>query len=168
MPRIWQTTEKLLSEWNELKSVLSILLIVSTLLGLVFLQMEERRLGYSILKTSRAYKAKLDERRALEIRLAQATRLEKLESMALSRLTLKRAQSYQVIYLNDAGEIEAPPVLLNPKRSGQKLSQDNSPAKASGRNSEKTDKKAEETQKIARKPFKISAFFVSSADGVRP
>lgn len=111
MPRIWRWSRQLHREWNELRPVLSIFMIISTLLGLVFLQMEERRLGYSILKMSHTYKTKVDERRALEIRLAQATRLEKLESLASQRLTLKRAQSYQVIYLNDAGLIEEGPDL---------------------------------------------------------
>lgn len=115
MPRIWQWIEKAQLEWNELKPVLSIAMIIATLLGLVFLQMEERRLGYSILKMSRTYKSKADERRALEIRLAQATRLEKLERVALDRLTLKRAQSHQVIYLNDSGLIEEAPLIAPPK-----------------------------------------------------
>lgn len=111
MPRIWQWFEKVQVEWNELKPIVSIVVIIGTLLGLVFLQMEERRIGYSILKMSRTFKAKVDERRALEIRLAQATRLEKLESMALSRLTLKRTQNHQVIYLNDEGLVDPPPML---------------------------------------------------------
>ncbi|MBX3016735.1 MAG: hypothetical protein KF767_02510 [Bdellovibrionaceae bacterium] len=119
MPRIWQWIEKAQLEWNELKPVLSIAIVIATLLGLVFLQMEERRLGYSILKMSRAYKAKVDERRALEIRLAQATRLEKLENMALNRLTLKRAQSHQVIYLNDAGQPDDPPTLPEVRKSAR-------------------------------------------------
>lgn len=102
MPRLVRWGERIRHEWNELKPVLSIVIIISTLLGLVFLQMEERRIGYTILKMSRNLKNRIDERRALELRLAQATRLEKLEVMASQRLTLKKAQSHQVIYLNDS------------------------------------------------------------------
>ena len=97
--------ERALQEWNELKPVLSILMIVATLLGLVFVQMEERRMGYAIFKMSRGYKEKVDERRGLEIQLAQSLRLEKLERLASKRLTLKRAQNHQVIYLNDQNSI---------------------------------------------------------------
>lgn len=112
MPQIFYRTARwghlALQEWNELKPVLSILVIVATLLGLVFVQMEERRMGYVILKMSRGYREKVDERRGLEIQLAQALRLEKLEHMASKRLTLKKAQNHQVIYLNDSNnEVEA-------------------------------------------------------------
>lgn len=100
-------TAWLKTEYNELKPVFSILIIVATLLGLVFIQMEERRLGYALLKMSRVHKEQKDQRRVLEIRLAQATRLEKLESLASKRLTLRRAKNHQVIYLNDFRQMSA-------------------------------------------------------------
>ena len=112
MPKIIYRTanwaEKALLEWIEFKPVLSILFIVATLLGLVFVQMEERRMGYAIFKLSKGYREKVDERRGLEIQLAQSLRLEKLERLAQKRLTLRRAQSHQVIYLNDQNDLDTP------------------------------------------------------------
>lgn len=85
----------------KLGSVVSVTMIVGTLLFLVFLQMEERRLGYGVLKLSRIYKEKLDEKHYQEIHLARSLRLEKMEALASRKLTLHRVVGDQVIHLND-------------------------------------------------------------------
>lgn len=106
--------------------------IVGTLLFLVFLQMEERRLGYGVLKLSRIYKEKLDEKHYKEITLARSLRLEKMESLAARKLTLHRVGAEQVIHLNEASKpIGKNKILVPPKAAtswldSQVLSEGNS------------------------------------------
>lgn len=75
--------------------------MVGTLFFLVFLQMEERRMGYSVLKLGRIYREKLEDKHYQEIQLARSLRLEKVEALAARKLTLRRAAEDQVIHLND-------------------------------------------------------------------
>lgn len=88
-------------ELEQLKPILSVGLIVTSLMIVVFFQMEERRLGYGILKYTRDYKEKLEERRLKEISLARSMRLDKVEKLAQRRTSLRRTEINQVIYLNE-------------------------------------------------------------------
>ncbi len=82
---------------------ISVMLIVLTLLGIVFLQMEERRLGYALLKLTRDHREILDEKRQREIVLAKMTRPQLMEHMAQSRFTLKKVSARQIIQLPGEG-----------------------------------------------------------------
>lgn len=82
------------------KPFISVLLIVTTMLSLVFLQMEERRLGYVILKLEKEQRVLLNQKRMKEVTLAKLTRPQHVESLALKHLTLKRAQPHQVIHMS--------------------------------------------------------------------
>lgn len=84
------------------KPFLSLILIIMSLLFLVFLRMEERRLGYSILKINSEYKKLGDQKRMLEIQLAKVTRPQLLDSWAQNKLTLKKLESNQIIHLSGA------------------------------------------------------------------
>jgi hypothetical protein len=64
--------------------------------------MEERRLGYSILKLNSEYKKLVDQKRSLEIQLAKVTRPQLLDTWAQSKLTLKKVDSSQIIHLSGA------------------------------------------------------------------
>ncbi|MFS4458292.1 histidine kinase [Bdellovibrio sp. HCB2-146] len=75
------------------------MLIILTLFSIVFLQMEERRIGYSVLKLTRQHKKVLEEKRAKEIALAKITRPQLLESVAQQKFTLKKVQANQIIHL---------------------------------------------------------------------
>lgn len=86
---------------SQLAPLTSVVTVVGTLLFLVFLQMEERRLGYSVLKLGRIYREKLEEKHYKEIQLARSLRLGKMEALAARKLTLRRAADDQVIHLND-------------------------------------------------------------------
>lgn len=86
--------------FRQLKPFCSILLIIVTLFSIVFLQMEERRLGYSVLKLTREYKKVFEEKRVKEISLAKVTRPQLLESMAQQKFTLKKVQANQIIHLS--------------------------------------------------------------------
>jgi uncharacterized membrane protein (DUF106 family) len=84
---------------KNLKPFLSILLIISTLFALVFLQMEERRMGYSLLKLTRDQRKVIEERRQRSSSLAKITRPERVERLAQSRMSLKKVQANQIIHL---------------------------------------------------------------------
>lgn len=87
-----------------LKPFLSVLLIISTLFGLVFLQMEERRMGYALLRLNREQRKVVEERRQRSSLLAKMTRPEHVERVAQSRMTLKKVQAKQIIHLTGSQE----------------------------------------------------------------
>lgn len=85
-----------------MKPFVSILFIIGTLFTLVFLQMEERRLGYGILKLTREQRQIVEEMRARNMQLAKVTRPQHVEKVAQSRFTLKKVQASQIIHLTGA------------------------------------------------------------------
>lgn len=90
---------------KDLKPFLSILIIIGTLFALVFLQMEERRIGYALLKQTREHNKIVEQKRIKTIALAKVTRPEHVEKMAETRLTLKKIQANQIIHLSGASLI---------------------------------------------------------------
>ncbi len=96
-------------ELSSLRPFISVLIIIATLFGVVFLQMEERRLSYSVLKLSRAYKQELQKLKIKEIEVAKAFRPQHVERIARDRLTMKRISPKQIIRLNSStGEASKP------------------------------------------------------------
>jgi hypothetical protein len=96
------------SEWkNDLKPFLSLLFIISTLFVLVFMQMEERRLGYVILKLTHEQRQVVEQKREKTMELAKLTRPQHVERMAQSRFTLKKVQSNQIIHLTGTENLAA-------------------------------------------------------------
>jgi hypothetical protein len=93
--------------FRQLKPFFSVLIIISTFFSLVFLQMEERRLGYSVLKLSREYKKIYEEKHVKEIQLVKITRPQLLEHMAQSKFTLKKIQADQIIHLTGSSVLTA-------------------------------------------------------------
>ena len=85
---------------HQLKPLFSVLIIIFSLFSLAFFQMEERRLGYSLLKLNREHRESLEQKRSLEVQLAKITKPQLLDHMAQSRLTLKKLQSNQIIHLS--------------------------------------------------------------------
>ncbi|MFP5519111.1 MAG: histidine kinase [Bdellovibrionia bacterium] len=85
---------------QNIKPFLSVLIIISSLFAIVFLQMEERRIGYQVLKMTREFKKVNEAKRTKEIMLAKVTRPQLLESMAHAKFTLKKIQSEQIIHLS--------------------------------------------------------------------
>lgn len=82
-----------------IRPLISVLLMVMTLFSVVFLQMEERRLGYSLLKINQQARRVAENKKDLEIQLARNTRPQLVEKLASSRFTLRRADSKQIILL---------------------------------------------------------------------
>jgi hypothetical protein len=97
--------------FRQLKPFCSVLILIFTFFSLVFLQMEERRLGYSVLKLSREYKRVLEDKHVREIQLVKITRPQLVEHMAQSKFTLKKIQADQIIHLSgsNASFIELAP-----------------------------------------------------------
>ncbi len=90
-------------KWSELKPFLSVVIVVVTLFSLVFFKMEIRRIGYSVLKLAREERRLRDQQRQQLVQLAKILRPEHVQSIAQSRLTLKRAESGQIIQMTNQG-----------------------------------------------------------------
>lgn len=93
---------------RHLRPFLSVVLIISSLLFLVFLRMEERRLGYGLLKLNSEYKKVVDQKRNLEMQLAKVTRPQLLDNWAQRKFTLRKLESKQIIHLSgnfESGEM---------------------------------------------------------------
>jgi hypothetical protein len=88
---------------GEMKPFVSISIIVATLFGLVFFKMEVRRVGYSVLKLVREERVLRDKQREQKLQLAKILRPGRLQSVATTRLTLKKAASGQIIQMTDQG-----------------------------------------------------------------
>lgn len=101
------------ANFKQLKPFLSILVIIFTLFSIVFLQMEERRMGYSVLKLTREHKKVWEEKRVKEIALAKITRPQLLDSVAQQKFTLKKVQASQIIHLGGPLSGNVDPVVKN-------------------------------------------------------
>lgn len=88
---------------RELAPFVSVLVIVATLFSVVFCKMEVRRMGYSVLKLTRDERKSRDHQRHREILLARVTRPDRLQTVAQNRLTLRRAETGQIIQMTDRG-----------------------------------------------------------------
>ncbi len=86
-------------QMQQLRPFLSLLFVILTLLGLVFIKMEERRISYVVLKLTKEHKRAIEFKRQKEISLAKLTRPQLLESLATQKLTLKRVTPNQIIHL---------------------------------------------------------------------
>lgn len=87
------------SDIRQLKPFLSLLFIIITLLGLVFIKMEERRLSYVVLKSTREFKKINEIARQKEISLAKSLRPQLMETVAMQKLTLRKIKQAQIINL---------------------------------------------------------------------
>ncbi len=86
-------------QMQQLRPFLSLLFVICTLLGLVFIKMEERRVSYVVLKLTKEHKRAIEMKRQKEISLAKLTRPQLLENLATQRATLKRVTPSQIIHL---------------------------------------------------------------------
>ena len=85
----------------------SVLILVSTLFTMVFLKMEVRRMGYSVLKLSEQHRQFQDQRRMMSMEYAQLTRPDRVRKYAVSHLNLNDSRNGQIIQL--AGQALALP-----------------------------------------------------------
>jgi hypothetical protein len=83
-----------------LKPFISVTLVLFTLLTVVFMKMEVRRVGYSLLKDTRQFKTMTETKRLQEMTLAQLVRPERIEGLAQRRLSLQKPIKGQIVQLS--------------------------------------------------------------------
>ncbi len=91
---------RLRKESHDLKAYISVVLIITTLLGTAIIKMEVRRLGYQFLRTAKEYKRARDEKTIREMELAKLTQPERIRRYAETRLTLREAAGDQIIHFS--------------------------------------------------------------------
>lgn len=64
--------------------------------------MEERRLGYSLLKMNREKKVLLEQKRAKEIQVAKYSRPQLMDQAGKKQFTFQKVQQNQIIHLSGA------------------------------------------------------------------
>lgn len=84
---------------HDIKSFISILILIGTLFFIAFLHMEERRLGYQIYYLSQENKKIEIERKMKEIELARLAIPSQIMSFAKNKLTLRNPELNQIIHL---------------------------------------------------------------------
>lgn len=92
---------------KEVKPLLSIVIFIFSLFSLVFLQMEERRLNYELLKLNKEFKKTLEARRFQEIKLAKAIRPERIEREVQLKTALADPRESQIIHMNSGLAFES-------------------------------------------------------------
>ena len=92
-------------DMHQFKPFLSLLFVIVTLLGLVFVKMDERRLSYIVLKLTKEHKKTIEIQKQKEIILAKLTRPQLQENVAMQKLTLKRVLASQIIHLTPTESI---------------------------------------------------------------
>jgi hypothetical protein len=85
---------------NQLQPLISVCIIIVSLFTLVFLQMEVRRMGYVVLRQTRAYKTVEDEQRLKVMRYARMIRPDHVREMAVNKLTLNEVKAGQIIHMS--------------------------------------------------------------------
>lgn len=88
-----------------LRPFFSVFFVISTLFLIVFFQMEERRVGYSLLKLSSENKKTIEQKRTVAIQLAKITRPQFVEKVAQSRFELQKMSAGQIIHLTGSGPL---------------------------------------------------------------
>ena len=82
------------------KAFLSLFIIISSLFTIVFAKMEERRVGYQILKLSKDLKLLVEEKKLKELKFAKLTRPEHVERVAKDKFTLRKVENNQIIHMS--------------------------------------------------------------------
>lgn len=88
------------NDLRQLRPFLSLLIIIGTLLGLVFIKMEERRMSYVVLKLTTEFKKSNELKRQKEISLAKLSRPQLVQNVATQKLTLRKIKPGQIINLS--------------------------------------------------------------------
>lgn len=120
------------SSKSSIKSLISLILILSSLFAIAFLQMEERRQSYHLLQLNKDLKTKIEARRNLEVQRLNALRPQKIEKEIQERTALNHAQSEQIIHMPNpisqaysevggSSMTEQPQALLNSEAVGSRL-----------------------------------------------
>jgi cell division protein FtsL len=85
--------------WIDIKPFFSVVIFIATIFCLVLFKMENRRMGYSVLKAIKEVQMLKDQNRMLSMEYARLTRPEHVKKYAMSRLTMNDARNGQIIQL---------------------------------------------------------------------
>lgn len=88
---------------ESIKPFLSVVFILSTLFVLVFVKMENRRMGYAILDLAHQEKKAREQQRLKLVQVAKMTSPERIRRIATSRFTFQPAKEGQVIRIAGSG-----------------------------------------------------------------
>lgn len=88
-----------------MKPIVSVFFIIATLFSIVFFKMEERRIGYELLKLNQVLRQQREIIIHKETSLLKLTRPNFVEKQAENKLTLKRANPNQFIYMAGVSEL---------------------------------------------------------------
>lgn len=91
---------KMKHRMQSIKPYISLMLVVSSLLVIVFCKMEIRRLGYVLWKESKIEKEIKDELRLQSLDYATLNRPERIERLAKQMWSLERPREKQIVQLN--------------------------------------------------------------------
>jgi cell division protein FtsL len=88
---------------TNLKPFLSVFFILATLFSVVFVRMENRRMGYEIYDLAEKEKHETQKQRVALLNLARMTSPERVRKLATERLTFQSAKEGQVIRVTNSG-----------------------------------------------------------------
>tara|TARA_B100001248_G_C27394466_1_gene464551 strand:+ start:3207 stop:3494 length:288 start_codon:yes stop_codon:yes gene_type:complete len=84
---------------ESIKPFMSLLLIISSMLTIVFCKMEVRRIGYLFWKQTKVEKKVKDDLRIRSLELATLTRPDRVEKFAKEYWALNKPENQQIIQL---------------------------------------------------------------------
>ncbi len=82
---------------------MSVAIVLMCLYSVVYIKMENRRIGYAIFELAKKEKAYRQEQRLATAKLAKMTSAERVRSIAQKRLTFQTAKEGQVIRIAGSG-----------------------------------------------------------------
>jgi hypothetical protein len=88
---------------KDIKPFLSMTFILMTLFTLVYVKMENRRMGYVLLDLAQKEKMLTEKQRLSVARLANMTTTKRVRDIATSRMTFQSAKDGQVIRVAGSG-----------------------------------------------------------------
>jgi len=88
---------------SEFKPFLSVFIIIATLFTVVFIRMENRRIGYEIFDLAQKEKQETQKQRLALVNLARITSPERVRKIATTRLSFEHAKEGQVIRVAGRG-----------------------------------------------------------------
>jgi cell division protein FtsL len=89
--------------FQNIKPFFSIFFILMTLFGLVYVKMENRRMGYVLLNMAQKEKTLREQQRLAVARLANMTNSDRVRKIATGRMTFQNAKEGQVIRVAGKG-----------------------------------------------------------------
>lgn len=91
------------NQLKNLKPFISVFIILTTLFSVVFIRMENRRIGYAIYDLNEIERKETQKQRVALLNLARMTSPERVRKLATEKLTFQSAKEGQVIRVTGRG-----------------------------------------------------------------